>query len=215
MSKIHTIGDSHCGFSFRGASDEDMILYPHEEGIMQVPLQVHYLGSRTMYSFGLRGCEEKDLEGIEKDDYLVFCFGEIDVRCHIYNQVHKNKRDLGEIMCVLVENYTSQIISIAKKLEITPVIFGITPPVKELTVEGYPSVGPFEERVKYTKLLNQTLEAKAKEKGILYFDVYNEYADVDGTLNMKYSDNLMHIGQDFNLPVKTKLCDLIWNHIQT
>lgn len=210
MSTIHTIGDSHCAFSFRGSDDEDAILYPREEGLLKVPLVIHYLGSKTMHSFGINGCEEKFLEGIKEGDFLVFCFGEIDVRCHIYNQEHEKGRVLDEVLSVLVDNYESQILSISKNLKVQPVIFGITPPVRELTVDGYPSVGPFEERVAYTKRLNKRLEQVAKEKGILYFDVFDEYSLDDGTMNMKYSDNQMHIGQNFNIVAKTKLCDLIW-----
>lgn len=206
MTKVHTIGDSHCDFTFRG--EGEVIFYPSEKGIIQVPLATHFVGSQTMYSFGKRGCDEKYFAEIERGDYLVFCFGEIDVRCHIDKQVTKEKRELNEILSTLVGSYFLQIKKIAKRYQVTPVIFGITPPVKELTVDGHPSVGSAENRVMYTKMLN----SKLKESGILYFDVFDEYSMEDGTLNMKFSDGLMHIGKNSNQIAKEKLCQLVVNN---
>ena len=154
---------------------------------------------------GVRGCDEKFFTRLEEEDFLIFCFGEIDVRCHIDNQIHKEKRDLEEVLDLLVKNYITQIEKISKKYKVHPVIFGITPPVRELIVDGYPSVGSLEDRVKYTKMLNQKLE----ETGLLYFDVYDEYALDDGSLNMNLSDGVMHIGKDSNQLAKDKLCRLI------
>ncbi len=208
--KVHSIGDSHCAFSFRDI-EEGYILYFRGEDILKVPFAIHYLGSRTMYSFGKKGAAEENYHGIEPGDYLVFCFGEIDVRCHIYNQVHNEHRKLEEVLSSLTDDYILRIKGIEAKYKIHPVIFGITPPVRELTVEGYPSVGPYQDRVSYTKLLNASLEKEATSHGILYFDVFNEYALKDGSLNMKYSDGIMHISQECNGPVKNKLCDLIVN----
>ncbi|MCH9616907.1 MAG: hypothetical protein SP4CHLAM5_03830 [Chlamydiia bacterium] len=203
MTKVHTIGDSHCDFTF--TSEGDSIFYLSDEGIINVPLTTHFVGSQTMYSFGIRGCDDKYFADMKEGDYLVFCFGEIDVRCHIDKQVTKEKRELDEVLSKLVEGYLLQIKKIAKKYKVIPVIFGVTPPVRELTVDGYPSVGPAEARVKYTKRLN----AKLKKSKILYFDVFDEYSMADGTLKMKFSDGVMHIGKNYNQMAKDKLCALI------
>jgi hypothetical protein len=206
MTKIHTIGDSHCDFTFTGEGDS--IFYLSDEGILEVPLATHFVGSQTMYSFGIRGCDQKYFADVEEGDYLVFCFGEIDVRCHIDKQVTKEKRDLKEILSKLVEGYILQIGKISKKYKVIPIIFGVTPPVRELTVDGYPSVGSAVDRVKYTKMLN----SKLKRSNILYFDVFEEYSKNDGTLKMKFSDGVMHIGKNYNQIAKDKLCELIVNN---
>jgi hypothetical protein len=208
MRKVHSIGDSHCAFSFRDI-EEEYILYFRGEDILKVPFEIHYLGSKTMYSFGKKGVAEENYHGIGLGEYLVFCFGEIDVRCHIYNQIHLHHRKLEEVITSLVDAYISRIKEVEAKYGIFPVIFGVIPPVRELIVEGYPSVGPYQDRVEYTKLLNASLKKAASNDGILYFDVFDEYALKDGSLNMKYSDGIMHISQEYNRPIKNKLCDLI------
>lgn len=217
MSDIHTLGDSHAAFTFRGEREGGLeyIYYQGEDAILKVPLFVHFVGSQTMYSFGKRGCKKKYFEGISAGSYLVFCFGEIDVRCHIYDQVHNEKRDLEEVLDQLVKAYVGRVLAIKNDYLIHPIIFGITPPVRNLTVDGYPSVGPFKERVQYTKLLNLKLKERAAALNILYFDVCKEYSLEDGTLDMSLSDGLMHIGQNFNTLAKQKLCNLITAQVKT
>ena len=217
MTDIHTIGDSHSAFSFRGEKEGGLeyIFYQRRDVFLRVPLYVHFVGSQTMYTFGLRGCEKKNFEGVEKGNYLVFCFGEIDVRCHIHNQIHLRGRREEEIIFSLVEGYIRKIKEYEAKYKIRPVVFGVTPPVRELTVDGYPSVGPFEDRVRYTKKINDYLKKKAKEQEILYFDVLEEYSMKDGTFDMSLSDGLMHIGVEFNGLAKQKLCDLLWEDMHS
>ena len=80
MIKFHTYGDSHA--SKHGSWDR--------VNLDEVNIVINWLGPKTMYSFG------RDKEMIIKrneigdNDFVCFCFGEIDCRAHI------NKYEPGE-----------------------------------------------------------------------------------------------------------------------
>ncbi len=66
--RIHTVGDSHSHCAW-----PDYVI-------------PHHLGAILCYSFGkekLERCDLRELD-IEDGDTVIFCFGEIDCRCHIH-----------------------------------------------------------------------------------------------------------------------------------
>ena len=69
--KIHTIGDSHSIFGW----DNTIIK--------------HHMGPMLCYTFGTKKLNRICLLdfNIEKDDIIIFCLGEIDCRCHIFNHI--------------------------------------------------------------------------------------------------------------------------------
>ena len=72
---IHTIGDSHSSFGLTG--------------IIQ-----HHLGPVLCYSFGKEKLNRCDIRkfNIKDGDTIVFCFGEIDCRCHIHKHITETTR---------------------------------------------------------------------------------------------------------------------------
>ena len=92
--KIHTIGDSHAKFPWINVSIEN------------TKVIIHHLGPRLMYTVG----EKPWLTSIKnfnvrRKDIIIYCFGEIDCRCHIWN--HK---DLGykNVIKSLVNKYIQE-----------------------------------------------------------------------------------------------------------
>jgi hypothetical protein len=69
---IHAIGDSHVKLNFGG--DPRIV--------------VHHLGPVTMRAVSKDGRNNISLKelGIVDGDSVIWCFGEIDVRCHIIRQ---------------------------------------------------------------------------------------------------------------------------------
>lgn len=55
-------------------------------------------------------------------------------------------------------------------------------------------MGTDEERVRYTRKLNQLVEHMCKKNQYIYFDPYVTYTCDDGTLRFEYSDNTVHLG---------------------
>ena len=54
-------------------------------------------------------------------------------------------------------------------------------------------IGTDEERVLYTQLMNRSLKEKCIEEGFTFFNYYDDYARLDGTLKFELSDGICHI----------------------
>ena len=97
--KIYSIGDSHS------------ILYDKSELVENY----FWLGGMTMHRVGTRfinfsgvecdplGCG-KEVKSVPTDGIVLACFGEIDVRHHVFKQVCLGRNE-DEILCTLVSNY--------------------------------------------------------------------------------------------------------------
>ena len=69
-----------------------------------------------------------------------------------------------------------------------------------------PSV-TLEERVIYTQLLNEALESKCSEKGVLFVNTFEGFERSDGSMNHDFSDTGNHIRIEFNHILKDRVID--------
>ena len=177
---IHTIGDSHSVHGWR-------------------KMMNHHLGAVLCYSFGkekLNRCDIRALP-IQDGDTVVFCFGEIDCRCH----VHKHVTDAvtyQEIIQALVDDYFEAIeLNVTtSQLNLTICVYNVVPPIQRYNTwenPEYPFLGTDEERKQYVLFFNQQLKRKCKETGYLFFDIYDHYTDENGFLRKDLSDGNVHI----------------------
>jgi hypothetical protein len=185
---IHTIGDSHC---YHG--------WPKY-------VITHHVGPMLCYSFGIRGIPINIIKefNIKNDDTLIFCFGEIDCRCHIHKYI-TDDISYDKIIKDIVDNY---IISIKNFVKICNVslknicIYNIVPPIhKEFISENssFPFLGNDEERLEYTLYFNNLIKHMCIENNYIYFDVYDNYSNIDGFLNHELSDGIVHINNDLHI----------------
>ena len=181
---IHTIGDSHAKIPW------ETIVIP------KVNIHIHYLGPRLMYSVG----QDKKLLKLDKykfknNDLIIFCFGEIDCRCHIWEFRNKGYK---KVIDELVEQYFNAIsynVGFIKKIKVC--VSNVVPPVKREEHEEnseYPFLGSNKTRRIYVKYMNFKLYNKCRENGYIFFDIYNDYCTNDGYLNYNLSDQNVHIG---------------------
>jgi len=84
---IHTFGDSHSYFGWDNIPN----------------VKIHHLGPKLCYSigrdginikdnsnvcsFGKNGITIKDNAVVKENDVVIFCFGEIDCRCHVHKYI--------------------------------------------------------------------------------------------------------------------------------
>ncbi len=178
---IHTIGDSH---STNGWTD----------------VIKHHLGPILCYSFGkekLNRCDIRKLN-IENGDTIIFCFGEIDCRCHIHKHI-TDTNSYRNIIDNIVDNYFEAIELNANtsQLKLKNIcVYNVVPPVsKHNTSEhpDYPYLGTDDERKKYVLYFNEKLKEKCLIKNYIFFDVYDKYADNNGFLRKDLSDSNVHI----------------------
>jgi len=176
MINLHIIGDSHAReFTWGGIN------------ITGLNIICHYLIDKTCAAFGIERPSIYEM-GVRKNDWVCFCFGEIDCRVHI----GRNKEYYKEIIDKIVENYFFAInqYKIAKKF-----VFNVVPSNIQATASAspFPSTGTDEERRCYVRFFNECLKNRCGEFGFIYFDVYDKYADENGYFNLQYRDDCGHI----------------------
>ena len=177
---IHTFGDSHS--------------YSGWEGIPN--LRIHHLGPKLCYSFGRDGLNIKEEYGVNDGDVIIFCFGEIDCRCHIHKYI-TTSLDYTQIIDSIVDKYFFRISEAVQPFSnIKTCVYNVVPPIEKLNTEEnpeYPFLGTDEQRKQYVQYFNQKLKDKAAEHGYIFFDVYDKYTDSNGFLNKSLSDGNVHI----------------------
>ena len=168
INTIYTIGDSHCWHAW-----------------LKVPNVItKTMGPMTMHSLGLS--KPLLIKDLPKDSPIVFCWGEIDCRCH----VHKYQ-PWKETIDVLVKNYIDTI-TLNAKINKNILIFNVIPPPRKKTAQessGFPFLGTDEERLSYVKYMNKLLS----ESEYPFIDVYDKYSESDGFLKMELSDYHVHV----------------------
>lgn len=182
---LYSIGDSHSG-----------TLHPWAK-------QIH-LGAETIHSLTTGKCDHTFKSFLEtgflkKDGLWAFTLGEIDVRCHVYNQIHKKGRDEDVVIIDLISRYFGKVCTMHDDIALMSIVPPIQYDVRKEEVDKDPSfaiysiTGSDEERARYTRKINEGLEKISKQLGILYLDVYNLYKDENGMLPIDISDGNVHI----------------------
>lgn len=177
---VHTFGDSH---SYYGWNNIPNIL-------------THHLGPKLCFSIGRDGINIKDDYNVNNGDTVIFCFGEIDYRCHIHKHITEGI-DYKQIIDIIVTNYFKQIqIAVNTFNYINTVIYNVVPPIQKHTVvenSEYPFLGTDEERKAYALYFNGKLKQNCIEYKFIFFDIYNKYIDGNGFLDKSLSDGNVHI----------------------
>ena len=184
---IHTFGDSH---SFNGWSG----------------VKTHHLGPKLCYNFGKKMLDVCNISkfNIKNGDTLIFCFGEIDCRCHIHKHINKTI-SYQVVIDNIVDGY---FIAIKKNINNIKLknnniklknicVYNVVPPIqKNNTKENpeYPYLGNDEERKEYVLYFNKKLKEKCDECNYIFFDIYDKYTDDNGFLRKDLSDGNVHIG---------------------
>ena len=193
---IHTFGDSH---SYSGFGNIPNIL-------------IHHLGSKLCFSIGRDGINIKDGYNVNNGDTVIFCFGEIDCRCHIHKHITEGV-DYKQIIDIIVTNYFKQIqIAVNTFNNINTVIYNVVPPIeRHNTAENpeLPYLGNDNERKMYVLYFNKKLKQKCIEYNFVFFDIYNNYIDSNGFLNKSLSDDNVHIRDEVYLKefIENNLCN--------
>lgn len=147
-----------------------------------------YVGPKLMYTFNKDGLGINS-NTISSYDVVVFCFGEIDVRCHTHT--------FG-ILAIdeLVYNYLERIKECTKGSDVKKVVYFIPPPAKKINTPddvGFPFLGTDEERLQYCLYMNKKLLQGCIKYNYSFIDLYDDYCDVDGFLRRDMSDGHVHI----------------------
>ena len=178
MSKIITFGDSHSMFGW--------------------PKYIinHHIGPRLAYSFGRDKLKFLDLTqyDIDEGDHIIFCFGEIDCRCHV-NKRHDNyTHNISNILYNYVDAIEQNLVKLDKHVNVW--LYNVVPPAIKGTFwenPDQPLIGTDAQRKEYVQCFNKGLALHCILKGWKFFNIYDKYTNHNGMLNPELSDGNVHI----------------------
>lgn len=180
---INIYGDSHAMLGFNNFRTVHRNLFEYA-------ITMHRIGrDNQIYNF----------HPSHNNSNTVFCliYGEVDVRCHIGKQVELGR--LEEDICLdLVKAYFKTIESNIRQYKAI-IVTGISPPVdpKDHTHRDHvPFIGTNEERVRYTRRMNDLIKEYCSKYRYIYFNPYDFYTREDGCLKYELSDGCLHIGDN-------------------
>ena len=185
--KIHTFGDSH---SVNGWLYCKRYLFDN--------LLLNSIGPKLCYSFGRDGLDLLNIKNynVENNDVVIFCFGEIDLRCNIQKYITENSTYKDNID-LMIEKYFIAIEQNVKQFDnLNVCVFNVVPTVQKCNTFEFPNhpfMGTDEERKMYVTYFNSKCKTYSNKYGYTYFDVYDKYCDSNGYLNKFYSDDNVHI----------------------
>ena len=179
---IHTFGDSHASFGW-GSN-----------------VKRHDISSMLCYTFGKQPYSRFDITtfNIQDNDIVIFCFGEVDCRCHIHKHI-TDSLPYTKIIDAIIEDYIASIklnvMKLNKKLKHV-CIYNVVPPVRNInpdTRPEYPYQGSREEQKAYVLYFNKKVKEQCLANNYIFFDIYDKYCDNDGFLIKEFSDGNVHI----------------------
>lgn len=188
--KILTIGDSH---------SSDVHSHWGKINIEGLEIIAAHIGSRLAYTLGRGIINHTVIQRIndaklKKDDPIIFCMGEIDVRCHVKNQ--SKEKDWQQVIREIVFPYLKTI----KELTVNfseVYVYNITPtkniPSQEGSDDQFPFRGTPEERRGCTLYMNKIIMENCEKFGLKFFDIYSSIIDSQGFLNVNQADASIHV----------------------
>ena len=178
---IHTTGDSHCG-EFKSIPG----------------IAIHGVGPVTLKRVGYLEDDllpnHAKLCRLTPADTLILCFGEIDCRCYVYPQAIRPNIDLRAVLTDWVERYLTRAVTLDLN-GARPVIMAVAPPTTFARAYNatFPVAGTDEDRVRYTRLMNECLHESCARRSVPLIDATDYYADANGMLQIAKADANVHI----------------------
>ena len=154
------------------------------------------IGSNTAYnSFNkLPRIEQAILEyGVNKNDYVFTCFGEIDIRNHIGFNVEEQGITFEKGIEICVDRYINTILYLKNK-GINIGVYGS--PASSVGNNTPIDYGNVIFRNKMTLIFNNYLSEKCKENGIPFVDISKLLMLEDGSTDQKFIMDDIHLSQE-------------------
>lgn len=181
---IFLFGDSHARISFSSLSDASN----------------HATNSITMFRIGRDDHAFMDLNTGQRivplDATAVFCYGEVDCRCHIGRQPTPPEVTVDSVATA----YISSIIKHAPQTT-RVMICAVPPPTKQHDFEQvngpitheFPFVGSDADRSYYTTLMNARLKELCQIHDLIFLDPFDHVRDDQGLMIFPQSDRTVHV----------------------
>lgn len=211
LNKIICIGDSHVSF-FNGY-DKLAPLYPEKGKNKFSFFETIRIGPVLAYSLIKSNTTERGREKIfellniiPQKSILLFCFGEIDIRCHLIKQSKKQSIPLSLLVEECVNRYLVFVKEV-KQMGFEVILLGPIPTTNTFDPD-YPYFGTMEERNSCTKLFNGILQKKSIQFEIDYICINKYLVDHNGQTKTEFFFDTIHLSK-LSIPfVKRELFNL-------
>jgi hypothetical protein len=122
-------------------------------------------------------------------DYVLFCFGEVDIRAHLLKQSEIQNLPIVDIVNECVDQYF-RVILYYKELGYNSIVWGPIASWNELKpYTGGPSFGSCMMRNDITSLFNKRLEFWCEMYSIKFVTIFHKMIDSNGITNPYYLDD--------------------------
>jgi hypothetical protein len=186
---IHCIGDSHSAVF--GGKEEMQPTWPEKSDDTTPYFRSYRIGPATAYQLETKIPLIEEIIRLNyssENDYVLFCFGEVDIRAHILKQVNIKKRNYKDLVKECVDRYMSTILHFKNK-GIRCIVWGPIASWHPSKVYGGPSYGNCLERNNVTKEFNEYIEKLCLVNGIGFISIFNDMIDENLITNPFYLDN--------------------------
>ena len=142
------------------------------------------------------------------------CYGEIDIRFRIWQQI-ANGRTLDEVITTLVEGYFDSIKNFTPGKDTTPVVVMPIPPsyrnINPIENPDSPTNGTVRERMDFWRALNTKMTELARDTSIVIWDPFADISYPGPFMDISMIDYIMvHLGEKYNILLQIGLVKLLY-----
>lgn len=179
---IHCIGDSHASVF----SNEEVMqpVWPMRSNDKSKYFRSYRIGPATAYQLENKISTIMDIikNVVKKDDKILFCFGEVDIRAHLIKQSIEQQKDIERIVDECVNRYTNTILYF-KNLGYNVMVWGPIASWCNSKPYGGPSYGTNLERNNVTRLFNENVKNFCDKNDIDFITVFYDMLLENGETN--------------------------------
>lgn len=186
---IHCIGDSHAAV-FSGV-DEMVPTWPERSNDTIEYFRSYRIGAATAYQLESKIPILNDIISrcVRKEDSVLFCFGEVDIRAHLLKQAELQGVLVSDIVNECVDRYF-QVILYYKQLGYNTIAWGpIASHHDARPYVGGPTFGNCLERNLVTEMFNNRLELRCNQYSVGFVTIFPKMIDVNKITVLGYLDD--------------------------
>ena len=187
---IICIGDSHS--SVFSGKEKIITRWPGKEYNLFSKFKPIRIGPATAYNLQSKVALLNEILNktfYKQKDYVLFCFGEVDIRAHLLNQSTLQEKKVDEIVLECVTRYIDAIKFVNPKRKIQKAVFApIASWSDEKPYDG-PSYGSNLVRNDITRIFNNSLEKMCNQNNIKFISIFEDMLHQDGTTNSNFLDD--------------------------
>lgn len=132
---------------------------------------------------------------VEKGETIMFCFGEIDIRAHVYKEARKQNKTVDDIIDKILDNYLGYLETLTKDYNVWVWGPAAAQASDKSQEDKYVEFGTEEERNKATLIFNSKLKERGEKIGIKHFSIAKDLIDENLHTRTNFLADSIHLSQ--------------------